>query len=116
MAIGEHVEEFVGLPVYDYSPVEGIVDPMERAPRLSVEYEAEVTIPELLDQFLADPASRQVRALIIGNWGEPASDGSAPIVEALAAARDRLPALEALFLGDITSDECEISWITQSDV
>ena len=39
-----------------------------------------------------------------------------PIVEALVAARETLPSLRALFLGDITSEENEISWIKQSDV
>jgi len=38
------------------------------------------------------------------------------VVEALVAARDRLPNLRAIFLGDVISEECEISWIRQSDV
>jgi hypothetical protein len=38
------------------------------------------------------------------------------VVEALVAAREKLPKLTALFLGDITYEECEISWIQQSDV
>ena len=41
---------------------------------------------------------------------------SAPVVEALVAARDRLPKLRAIFFGDIIGEECEISWIRQSDV
>ena len=32
------------------------------------------------------------------------------------ALADRLPALEALFLGDITFEQQEISWIQQSDI
>jgi hypothetical protein len=38
------------------------------------------------------------------------------VVEALVAARDRLPNLRAIFFGDILSDEREISWIQQSDL
>src|SRR5262249_12656041 len=41
---------------------------------------------------------------------------SAPIVEALVAGRAKLPNLRALFLGDIIGEECEVSWIHQSDV
>jgi hypothetical protein len=41
---------------------------------------------------------------------------SSPIVEALVTARDRLPALRALFLGEILQEEAEISWIHQTDV
>jgi hypothetical protein len=38
------------------------------------------------------------------------------VVEALLAARDGFPALRALFLGDMVMEECEISWINQTDV
>src|SRR5436305_4106160 len=43
-------------------------------------------------------------------------EGSAEVVEALVAGRDRLPNLRALFFGDITYEECEISWIRHGDV
>jgi hypothetical protein len=41
---------------------------------------------------------------------------AARVVEALVAARDRLPQLRAIFFGDITYEECEISWIQNTDV
>lgn len=117
----EHAERFAGLPVRDYSADEGIVDPIGSAQRLSVDYDAAEggeTLAGLLDRFLADPAAGQVRALVVGAWESvfDSANDSAPIVAALAAARDRLTGLKALFLGDITSDEAEISWISQSDV
>jgi hypothetical protein len=37
-------------------------------------------------------------------------------VKAVAKAARKLPNLRAIFLGDITGEETEISWITQSDV
>jgi predicted DNA-binding WGR domain protein len=69
-----------------------------------------------IEAFLADPAACLVRALVVGAcWGtEDVDEGSGPIVAALVKARDRLPNLRALFLGDVTYDQCEISWITQS--
>src|SRR5262249_24887366 len=55
--------------------------------------------------------------LVVGAWEEMFEDGaSARIVEALVVARDRLPNLRALFFGDIISEECEISWIRQTDI
>jgi hypothetical protein len=58
-----------------------------------------------------------VQALIVGDWGGAGQgEGSAPVVEALVSARDRLPKLRALFLGEMVCEESEISWITQSDV
>jgi predicted DNA-binding WGR domain protein len=78
------------------------------------DYEGEQTLPRLR-AFLADPAACLVRALVIGCWGMSDSS-SIDLVEALVKARDRLPNLRALFLGDVTYDQCEISWITQSDL
>jgi hypothetical protein len=57
--------------------------------------------------------------IVIGDWGLLGSgmdQTSAFVVEALVAARDRLPNLRAVFFGDVIGEECEISWIHQSDV
>jgi predicted DNA-binding WGR domain protein len=67
-----------------------------------------------LAAFLAEPAAANARGLVIGDWYS--SDSSAAVVEALVAARDRLPNLKHLFLGDIVQEENEVSWIQQSDV
>jgi hypothetical protein len=72
---------------------------------------------DLFAQFVEDPGCSQVRALVIGDWGGAAqAEGSGPIVEAIVSARDSLPNLRALFLGEMTFEESEISWINQSDV
>jgi hypothetical protein len=68
-----------------------------------------------LSQFLADPQVSEITNLIIGQWD--AEDGSsAAVVEFLVDASQKLPNLTALFLGDMTGDECKISWIQQSDL
>ncbi len=70
-----------------------------------------------LSSFLDDPAAGHVTGLVVGAWIDAGMQGdSQSVVEALVAAREKLPALKALFLGDIISEECEISWIHQSDV
>jgi hypothetical protein len=75
---------------------------------------------ESLKSFLADPAVGLVEALVVGCcWGSSRSVGSAEagaLVGGLVAARGRLPRLRALFLGDITWRELEISWIRQTDI
>ncbi|WP_431921310.1 STM4015 family protein [Nonomuraea jabiensis] len=60
----------------------------------------------------ADAAA--VTAIVIGDWEFGTS--SAPIVERLCQEAPRLPALRSLFLGAISSMNCEISWIQQCDV
>lgn len=120
MAIGDHVEEFAGLPVRDYDPTEGIADPAGSAYRISMSWgdtEAGETFLDRLSRFLDDPNAGRLRALVIGAWqGDDSSLSSEPVVEALVAARDVLANLRGLFLGDITYEENEISWIEQSDV
>jgi predicted DNA-binding WGR domain protein len=69
-----------------------------------------------LETLLADPAAGLVQALVIGCCFGEEGDDSEEVVEALVSARDRLPNLRALFLGDITYHENELSWINQSDL
>ena len=68
--------------------------------------------------FLKEESVDQVQALIIGVWTEVAGNetAAADIATALAAASAQLPALRALFFGDIIGEESEISWIHQSDM
>jgi hypothetical protein len=121
MAIYEHAANFAGLPVSDYDGESRITDPATRAQCLRVGYDAHeegMTFGTLLEMFLSDPGAREVTALVVGDWGAAydSENSAAPVVAALAAARDRLPALKALFLGDITSEETEISWIRQTNI
>lgn len=120
MTISYHEATFAGMPVHDYDPDQGIDAPAGSACRLRVDwedYDAGETLMDVLPQFLDDPAVGDVRGLIIGDWGG-AGEGndSAEIIEALVAARDELSGLTALFIGELVCEECEISWINQSDM
>lgn len=113
--INEHATEFAGKPVKDWSPGDA-ADP-QFTYRLMVDYEDATLWMDKLAAFLDTPGVEQATGLIVGNWGEVASgDNSAEIVEALTVARDRLPNLTALFMGDILGEESELSWINQTDV
>jgi hypothetical protein len=120
MPIYENLTEFAGRKVEDWDAAAGISDPKGKAYRLFVSYEeGEEGVSQVhkLAALLEDPRAGQVEALVIGAWTEVAGgESSAPVVEALAAARDRLVGLKYLFFGDITMEESEISWITQSDL
>jgi hypothetical protein len=116
MGIYQHAESFLDKPVADFDPSVGIVDPIDTIYRLSVEYDSEVNIIELLSQFIADENASKTIGLIIGMWGEDSDESSQPIIELLVTAHAELPNLTAIFIGDITGDENEISWIRQSDL
>ncbi|RFU42609.1 leucine-rich repeat domain-containing protein [Actinomadura logoneensis] len=64
--------------------------------------------------FDAVPAER-ITALVVGWWAYDDEDEPDP-VQALVEAADRMPALRALFLGDMSREQAEISWIRLSDV
>ena len=120
MTIGEHITEFAGILVADYDPQVGLDAPSERAYRISVDWEAHEEGKEFSDLFgplLEEATVGELTALIIGDWGGTGEgNDAAPVVEALVAASERLPKLRALFLGEITYEESEISWINQTDV
>jgi hypothetical protein len=114
MGIYQHAEKFVGKPVVEYTTEIGIAYPIEIIYRLSVEYESEHSILDLLAHFTEHPNASQVPGLIIGMWDY--DESSQAVVEFLTNASQKLPSLSALFLGDITGDENEISWIQQCNL
>lgn len=128
MSIYEHVSEFAGKMVVEWDADSGIHQPGtiydldEAVYAIRLDYDDANAGQQWTDQFalfLDDPAVSQVTGIVVGDWQQWQQDGdesSAAIVEALVAARDRLPNLTALFLGDIIMEENEISWIEQSDV
>ncbi|MER5307451.1 STM4015 family protein [Streptomyces sp. NPDC002773] len=122
MTVGHHMREFHDLPVFDFPAEDARVELPDAAAvawRISsptyCEPEDEQWGP-LFERFLKTVDTGRVRALVVGGWDEAYETSSAGIVAALIGANDRLTALEAVFLGDMTSEDCEISWIIQSDV
>ena len=85
--------------------------------RLRVDYEDEgVTISDLLEAFVRDPQCASVKELIIGQFNVDSSESSFEVVDKLIALKENFKGLKALFIGDITYEECEISWINQTDI
>ncbi|MBY0228578.1 MAG: STM4015 family protein [Gemmataceae bacterium] len=78
-------------------------------------YDEEPALPRLRS-LLDDPAAGLVQALVIGWWGPESDSDSDEIVAAMIEARDRLPNLRAVFLGDIPYSDNEISWTQQGDL
>ena len=66
----------------------------------------------LVEALLARPEAANLEAIVFGLWDAPPTD----FIEGLIASRSRLQALKALFFGDITFEENEISWIQNGDL
>lgn len=115
MTIGSHITTFAGLPVAEYPADLGEASRAGTAWRLEdPEYDGSGVFLERLEALAAEDWANQVTALVIGNWG--GAYDSAPPIGRLAAILPRFTRLRALFLGEITFDECEISWIQQGDI
>ncbi|WP_327233412.1 STM4015 family protein [Streptomyces sp. NBC_01317] len=121
MAISHHMQELYGLPVLDFpagdtsgEPAGGLPAAASVAWRISVDsYDADEAWEEAFGRFAKAVDLGEVRALVVGSWSDPYDSDPEDVVNALVAISRQLPRLRALFLGDITFDECEISWINQ---
>lgn len=118
--ISENTTNWLGLPVQLFHAersVQGVTDYSGTIYRLALDWDASVDFPTLFSRFLANPACAQTPAIIIGQYhGDDSGRGSEEVVQLLVSARERLPNLRGIFIGDMISEENEISWIVQSDV
>jgi Leucine Rich repeat len=115
MGFYENLETWQGLPVVDWTAPCGTLQPSS-AYRLRIDWDDKTTWVDRFAEFLEQPGVSTITALVVGNWGTDDHGNLSIIVELITGARERLPALTALFLGDITSEECEVSWIPLADV
>ncbi|MGB3649608.1 MAG: STM4015 family protein [Rivularia sp. (in: cyanobacteria)] len=111
-----YAEEFVNRQIVEYNPEVGIKDFENTAYKLLWHYDSAPLVTEQLTSLLEDSQASKLEALIIGEWGEAYENDSSEIINALVNAKDKLTNLKAIFIGDIESMECEISWIRQSDI
>jgi hypothetical protein len=114
--VGSHVQTFLNKPVQDFLPPTTI-DPEKYVYRLRIDYDDEgVTITDLLEAPVRDPQVANIKELIIGQFNADVSESSFEVVDKLVSLKNELKGLKALFIGDITYEECEISWINQTDI
>lgn len=116
MTVSSSLSTFLKKKVQTYVPGSEIVNPETIVYRIKVEYEDATPITSKLDQFAADPRAAEITELIIGQFTDDYGDSSQEVAEKLIALKDKFKSLTAIFIGEMTFDECEISWITQSDM
>jgi len=112
--IGQNAGTFIGKRVADYDP-----DKPARADvvyRFRSDWENNEVIPHL-EHFLATDAAAEASALIIGAWhGDEPELTPEGVIEVLVKSKARLGKLAAIYIGDVTSEENEMSWIKQCDL
>ncbi|MEC0227219.1 STM4015 family protein [Paenibacillus alba] len=80
------------------------------------QYEEGIKMKDLLEELANKPEGAELTSLIIGDWGGSYENDSSEIVETLTRLKDRFPRLRKLFIGDMGFEECEVSWIMQSNL
>lgn len=114
---GINTKLFANRQVIDFEPnISNIVDVSNTAYALRYDYEEDAT--DKLAVLLQDPQGSKLEALVFGLWNWEMYEGgsSHALINTLVDVKDQLKSLRAIFIGDITSDECEISWIRQSNI
>lgn len=114
MTISQPTETFFNKPLRAYESGTR-PDIRTHVYRLALEYDDSRKMPDLIDEFLAQVDTAQLDALVIGMWSEPYEASANPVIAKLVERAAELPGLRALFVGDMTYEECEISWIVQGD-
>ncbi|MEU0132867.1 STM4015 family protein [Streptomyces sp. NPDC006296] len=115
-----HLDTFHGLPVHTLPPA-GSAEAGSPPAAGSVAWRLEcppddLPFGEVWRQFLDEVDTTRVRALVIGPWWDGEYVPLGPVVAAIVSDADRFPALRALFLADVESEECELSWLQLCDV
>jgi hypothetical protein len=118
MTVNDTQDRYFGKPVVEFRMGDTIPDPASvrtHVYRLAQDYDSNESQRELLDAFLSQVETAAIDALIIGAWSEAHDSSPQDYLDGLIERRDELSALKALFIGDMTYEECEISWIIQGD-
>ncbi|MFB4301962.1 STM4015 family protein [Actinomadura sp. NTSP31] len=132
MGVYQHLDEFAGLPVATFDCETGVD---EHGDAMAGGEEADDDLPPAGDaawyvgtmfdeepfadtfaRFLETVDTTEVTALIVGYWGASYDENHADPVALLTENAGAFPNLKALFLGDITAEESEISWIEHGDI
>ena len=112
----ELLQEFHGLPVVEFNGPDDWKD-LQTAYRIREDYEDDLKVTDRIAALLAQPDCKHLSALIIGSWsGAFEGGGSEEAANELVKVSMQLPGLRHLFFGEMTYEECEISWINQSDL
>ena len=124
MAIYDHLEIWNGMPVKNWDLTSETAPDFENNIYRLSHIAGERTIfwrrknqqpAKSFESFLSRDGVESTRGLILSSSTDLGGDVASDIA-ILVEAKDKLPNLRYLFLGELTAEECEISWIQQGDI
>jgi hypothetical protein len=110
MGFYSNAAQFYGQRVVNFDPEKGI-EALDVAYRFYTDYDGEHDVPENLKKFIDDDKAGQISALVIGMWDEEHDSTPDTLLDLLIQHKDQLQSLKAIFVGDISQEENEVSWI-----
>lgn len=69
----------------------------------------------MAQEIVNDPELSDLEEIVIGCWGESYENPVQALLDELANNKEKLQHIESIFVGDMTFEECEVSWIEQGD-
>ena len=95
---------------------------MYKSKKYSYEYEeyeeGDKSAITMVADILADPEFAELEEVIIGSWGnawDEAELGVQEIIDDIIENKEQFSHIKSLFIGDMDSEECEVSWIIQGN-
>lgn len=110
--IYSNAKTFAGKKVVDYDPSNSD----DVVFRFRSDWDNNVCVEQLKKHIDSDRAG-DTSAIVIGMWTEEMYEtGPSEVLSLLVESKDALPNLKALYIGDVVSEENEMSWMVQTDL
>ena len=87
----------------------------DSAVKVLSEYDEKLKVVDKLDKLAKHSNIAEMDTLVIGAWQDAQEDTVQKIVDKLIEYKSVFSGLKHLFIGDMDSEECEMSWIQQAD-
>lgn len=69
----------------------------------------------MIQDILNDPDFLDLKEIVIGDWGDSWDDSCQAIIDGIVENADKFSQIESLFIGDMSFEQCEVSWIIQGN-
>ncbi|MCL6662606.1 STM4015 family protein [Paenibacillus amylolyticus] len=80
------------------------------------DYEDGIRMEKLIKELAAKPEASSLESLVIGDWGQAYENSPDEFMGALVESAPSFPSLKKLFIGEMGFEECEVSWIIQTNL
>ena len=112
----ENMKTFIGQRVIEYK-TEKSVKKGHGVYRINCgDWDNPAPFDDRMESYLASDAPASTEGLVIGNWSMEEPKPSTAIIKTITGNKKSFPNLKAIFFGDVTQEQNEISWIENGDM